>query len=128
MPTGPNVPKISAAEWEVMRVVWHRPPVTANEGGEALADHKDWSPRTIRTLLNRLVKKRALRFEQQGKSYLYRPAVTQAECIRRESRSFAERVFDGRAAPMLVHLVRNAKLAPEEIAELRKILRDKQKG
>jgi BlaI family transcriptional regulator, penicillinase repressor len=121
----PNPPAISDAEWEVMNVLWTASPVTANEVATQLAGRRDWSERTVKTLLNRLVKKRALAFEAQGKRYLYRPAVKRDQCIRAESRSFASRVFGGAVGPMLVQFVHEADLTPQEIEELQRILTDK---
>src|SRR5688572_33513290 len=121
-------PNISEAEWEVMRVFWQkgdRSNFTAQDIIDALASRRDWSPRTIKTLLNRLVKKSALGFQEEGKRYRYRPKVTQEQCMRSESRSFLQRVFGGEAAPMLNYFVSNAKLSPREIAELKKILSDR---
>ena len=86
-----------------------------------------WNPRTVKTLLGRLVKKGALKFESQGKSYLYRPGVAMDKCVRVESESFVDRVFGGATAPMLVHFVKNAKLSPEDIRELRRILEERKK-
>src|SRR5437879_3154417 len=114
--------KISEAEWEVMNVVWAKAPVPASEVVEQLAEKKDWRPRTIRTLLARLVNKGALRSEFEGKRYLYEPKVTMEECVRHESRSFVERVFGGAPASMLINLVKHTELTPEEIKQLKKIL------
>src|ERR1041384_7678367 len=103
MPNSPNIsPNISDAEWEVMRVIWDsgRKTMTAQEVVEALLPRKNWSVRTIKTLLNRLVKKNALGFEEEGKRYRYWPKVTQEQCVRSESRSFLERVFGGQAGPI----------------------------
>jgi BlaI family penicillinase repressor len=117
---------ISDAEWEVMRVLWsQREPQTANQVVEALAGKRKWKPRTIKTLLNRLTQKGALAFEAKGKVYWYRPKVTQDECMKRESRSFLTRVFGGDEGAMLVHFVKNTKLSPQEIAQLKRILNGK---
>ncbi len=127
MATSPN---ISEAEWEVMRVVWdsgQKNSITAQQVVDALASRKDWSVRTIKTLLNRLVKKNALGFEEEGKRYRYWPKVTQEQCVRFESRSFLERVFGGEAGPMLNYFVSTAKLSPQEISELKRILSKKEK-
>src|SRR5689334_13611506 len=101
----PRTPSISEAEWEVMTVLWLRSPETAAEVIEALAERKRWNPRTIKTLLNRLVKKGALGFSTEGKRYLYRPKVTRAQCVRAEGRSFLNRVFGGEAGAMLCQFV-----------------------
>ena len=125
----PNPPAISDAEWDVMQVAWAAAPqpVTANEVVEKLAGRKGWNPKTVRTLLNRLMNKGALAVEAQGKRYLYRPAVTREECVRQESRSFVSRVFGGAAGAMLVHFVNETPLTAEEIAQLKKVLARKEK-
>ena len=70
----PTIPTISDAEWEVMAVLWTTSPLTANEVVDRLEGRKTWSPRTVKTLLNRLVNKKALAYETRGNRYLYRPA------------------------------------------------------
>ncbi len=120
-------PNISGAEWEVMTVVWSKPPAAASDIVEQLEARRGWRSRTIRTLLDRLVKKGALRFELEGKRYLYWPRVTMESCVRKESKSFLERVFGGEPASMLMHLVKTTKLSPEQIQELKRILSEKEK-
>jgi BlaI family penicillinase repressor len=123
-----KLPAISDAEWQVMRVIWEQPsPVTANEVVDALSGSTDWSAATIKTMLNRLVKKGALTFEAQGKRYLYRAKVKREQCVRSASRSFLQRVFGGALGPMLNHFVRDADLTPDEVAELKRILSQKEK-
>ncbi|QGJ68987.1 Beta-lactamase repressor BlaI [Planctomycetales bacterium 10988] len=114
--------QISDAEWQVMNLVWESSPVESNEVIEELAQLNNWSPATVKTMLHRLVKKGALKTESVGKKYLYRASVRRYDCVRRESRSFLERVFDGQAAPALMHFVKYAKLTPEEIAEIQELL------
>ena len=122
-----DLPSISDAEWEVMNVLWDESPLMANDVVARLQGRKGWSPRTVKTLLNRLTGKRALEFEAQGKRYLYRPAVAREQCVRSESRSFLSRVFGGAPGPMLVQFVSQADLTPEEIAELQRVLAQKGK-
>jgi len=122
-------PTISDAEWEVMNVLWHAPaPLMASDIVDQLAASKTWSPRTIKTLLNRLIKKGALEFETQGKCYLYRPAVQRDRCVRAATRSFLSRVFAGSAGPMLIHFVTHTDLSAAEVEELQRLLRKKQTG
>jgi BlaI family penicillinase repressor len=113
---------ISEAEWQVMNVVWRDQPVEAQAVVEELAEPNSWSAATVKTMLHRLVKKKALAFEQEGKRYLYSATVRQSDCVRQASRSFVERVFGGSAAPALMHLVKNSKLTDAEVAELRRLL------
>jgi len=117
--------RISEAEWQVMNVIWEKPPVPASDIVEGLARKRGWHERTIRTLIDRLVKKGVLRPERDGKRYLFWPRLTKVECVQKESRSFQERVFGGEPAAMLVHLVKQTKLSPEEIEELQHILEQK---
>lgn len=120
------IPNISETEWEVMKVLWARSPLAAVEIVEELrkAD-ATWHPKTAKTLLNRLVKKRALTFDQEGRGYLYRPMVKESDCVTAESQSFLERVFGGSFKPMLAHFVEQRKLSAAEIRELRRLLDDK---
>jgi BlaI family penicillinase repressor len=124
----PKSINISDAEWEVMHVLWGAPAaLSANDVVAALAGRKDWNPRTVKTLLNRLTKKGALAFEAKGKVYWYRPAVAREECVKSEGRSFLARVFGGDGGAMLVHFVKNTPLSPQDVAELKRILNGKEK-
>jgi BlaI family transcriptional regulator, penicillinase repressor len=121
-----NPPSISDAEWHVMQVLWSAAgPASAGDVVDALAKRHGWSPLTVKTMLGRLVKKRAVRFTRDGKRYLYEPAVAREKCVRAESRSFLHRVFAGATGPMLARLVEEAPLSEREIAELAELLKQK---
>jgi BlaI family penicillinase repressor len=122
-----NTPRISEAEWEVMKICWIKPLITAQEIIETLSANDEWHPKTVKTLLNRLVKKRALGFKKEGRAYLYQPLVAENDCVTAESKSFLDRVFGGSLKPMLTHFVENRKLSPKEIAELKNLLKRKEK-
>jgi len=122
-----KLPRISEAEWEVMKVFWNRSPASAQEVIEQLNPETAWKPATVKTLINRLLKKEAIGFQQTGKSYLYYPLVSEEECLRAESHSFLERLYGGAIKPMLVHYLKEEKLSREEIEELKRIL-DERKG
>jgi BlaI family penicillinase repressor len=98
--------------------------LTAGEVVDAVGRVQDWHPRTIKTLLNRLVQKKAVDVRVDGRRYLYRPRVPRDAALRRESRSFLARVFGGAGAPAVVHLLEQSdlKLSPREIEQLRAIL------
>ena len=121
-----DLPRISDAEWDVMQAAWRRGDFTAQEMIDELS-HRDWSPRTVKTLLGRLLAKGALAHEPRGKAYVYRPAVKREDCVRQETESFLDRVFGGAAAPLLAHFVKRGRLTDQDIAELRKILDEKDK-
>lgn len=120
--------RITEAEWEVMTVVWERTPVAASTIVQVLAETKEWTLATVRTLLRRLVNKGALAQQAEGKRFLYTPRVSREDCARQESQSFLDRVLGRAPAAALVHLVEKADLTKEDIKELRRILREKEKS
>ena len=120
-------PRISESEWELMKICWARSPITAQDIIDTLTTREEWHPKTVKTLLNRLVKKRALGFKKEGRAYLYHPLVAEKDCVSAESESFLDRVFGGSLKPMLAHFVESRPLAPEEIAEIKKLLKEKEK-
>lgn len=115
-------PQISDAEWEIMEVLWAASPRTANDVAEAVCERMQWHPKTVKTLLGRLVKKGALKFKEEANRYLYRPTFAREKYIAEESKTFVDRVFGGEATPMLVHFVETMELSDDEIQELRAIL------
>src|SRR5712664_746332 len=122
-----KIPDISEAEWKVMKVLWAKSPRTAAEVVEALAATEDWHPNTIKTLLSRLHRKRAVGVDKQKNLYLYRAVVSEADCVQTESESFLERIFGGAVKPLLVHFVEKQKLSASDLEELKQILRRKKK-
>jgi BlaI family penicillinase repressor len=117
-----RTPKISEAEWEVMKVLWENSPLTANEIVETLSKRTRWQRETIRTLINRLVRKKAVGFEKQGRQHHYYPIVAEAECIKAETRSLVKRLRVSAIEPMLAALVEEQRLSEEQIARLKEIL------
>jgi len=120
-----KLPKISESEWLIMQVLWSKGPLTANEVVEELAGKTKWKPKTVKTLINRLVKKAALKFKKDGRKYRYYAGISQAECVRMERRSFVRRVYGGISRPMLASFLEDAELSAEDIAELKRILEQK---
>jgi len=120
-----KLPKISDAEWRVMTVLWSKPGLTADEVVASLEGKVAWSARTIRTLINRLLRKTALRHEPEGRRYRYFPAVGQEQCIREERRSFVQRVYGGTVTPMLAAFIEDAELSSDDIDELKRMLDEK---
>ena len=110
-----------------MKVVWEQAPVTANQVVEALERQRNWKPKTIHTLLRRLVHKGALDFDKKGREHHFRPRVDSADYSHAASRSFLTRFFGGEVAPFLACFLEREKLSRREIEELRRILDGKQK-
>lgn len=126
MPKTPPTPRISDSEWTVMRVFWNRGEATASDAVAALEDETHWKPKTIQTLIRRLVQKGALTYEKLGREFLYRPAVDEKICERAASREFLDRVFQGRLAPFLATFVETNHCSDEDLAELKRLLEDSQ--
>jgi BlaI family penicillinase repressor len=122
---GAELPAITDAELVVMKVVWRKSPVTANEVVAALGSRTDWKPKTIQTLLSRLVQKGALAYEKRGREYLFRPLIGARDFGHAASRLFLRRVFDGEIAPFLACFLEREKLTPDEIRELHRLLESK---
>ncbi len=121
-----ELPKISEAELEVMKVLWTKSPLSANEVVRMLEDQTDWKPKTIRTLLNRLVQKGAIAVQQEvGKVYAYCPLVSQDVFLKVETKSFLQRLYGGALKPLLLNFLQEEKLSREEISELKRILDEK---
>jgi len=123
-----RLPRIAESEWRVMQVLWEHGPQTANEVVQGLDGQVKWKPRTIKTLISRLVQKSAVTFEAEGNRYRYAAAVNESECIRSETKSFVRRVYQGAMKPALAAFLENTDLSPQEIKELQEILEQKRKG
>ena len=122
-----ELPTISDAEWVLMRVIWDRGQVTANEMVEALEGQQEWKPKTIHTLLRRLSDKGVLGFEKAGREYVFSPLIEREEAEESQSHQFIERVFAGRAIPFLARFMETTDLSESDIAELKEVLRKKSK-
>lgn len=119
--------KISDAEWQVMKVLWQKSPLTASIIVELLKPETTWSPKTIQTLIARLAKKGALGVDREAGLNQYYPLVSQEECMREETNSFLEKVYGGSLHLLVANFVKNKNLSPKEIQELKNLLDEKMK-
>lgn len=117
-----DLPQISESEFEVMKIVWKYAPVSTNEITEKLLQTTSWSPKTIQTLIKRLVTKGALTYEKQGRVFIYTPLVKENEYISRKSNSFLNRYYNGDITAMLSAYIENGRLSEAEINTLRSLL------
>lgn len=117
-----KIPRISEAEWQIMKIIWARSPITAAEVIAALDDQVYWKPKTIKTLLSRLLNKEAIGFDKQGRTYVYYPLVSEEECVKSESQSFLKRVYGGAVNVMFASFLEEQDLSREDIEELKRIL------
>ena len=122
-----DLPRISEAEWEVLGVLWKKAPLTANEVFQAL-EERNWKLNTVRTFLTRLESKGAITEQESVGGKRFSPAIDRETCVRAESQSFLERVFEGATGSLLVHFAKSKRLKSEDLAELQAILDQKRKG
>ncbi len=115
--------RISSAEHEVMEVLWRDSPLTAAEVAERVPAARGWSIRTVKTLLSRLLAKGILSHEEEGRRYLYRPAVAREDYVSQESRRLLDRLFGGRVTPLVAHLAERDHLSERDIAEIEALLK-----
>lgn len=120
-----DLPQISEAEFEVMKIVWKHAPISTNEITEKLLQTTSWSPKTIQTLIKRLVTKGALTYEKQSHMFVYTPLVKESEYINHESNSFLKRFYNGDITAMLSAYLENDRLSEAEIDTLRSLLSKK---
>ncbi len=122
------LPQISESEFEVMKLIWKHSPISTNDITEKLTKTTTWSPKTIQTLIKRLVTKGALSYEKQGRMFVYTPLINETEYLGQQRRSFLARFYDGNIAAMLSAYIADDKLSEQELADLRALLADGQDG
>jgi len=123
MPTRKNVP-ISEAESVVMQVFWERGALPTEEVVAALDSHGKWQEATVKTLLNRLLKKGALKARKDNRRYVYSPVLTREDWLSNESHGFLDRLFGGRVAPLVSYFSEQKKLGKKDIEELKKLIKE----
>ncbi|MEV8520145.1 BlaI/MecI/CopY family transcriptional regulator [Dyella marensis] len=115
---------ISEAEAVVMDVLWRQAPRSAEDILAELGPTQGWQEGTVKSLLNRLLKKKAVKAERDGRRYLYAPRLTREQYVSQESKGLIDRLFDGRIAPLVAHFSEQRKLSRRDVADLRKLLEE----
>src|SRR5215468_10041560 len=119
-----DVPPISQAESVVMEVLWRTHPLPTEDIVAFLKDRRHWQEPTIKTLLNRLLKKGAIKAERDGRRYLYTPILQREQWLLSESEGLVDRLFGGRVAPFVAHFSKHRKLKKKDIAELKRLIEE----
>ncbi len=117
-----QLPQISEAEFEVMRIIWKHAPISTNEIIEKLSPTSSWSPKTIQTLIKRLTTKKAITYEKESRVFVYTPLVAESEYVDQESNSFLKKFYGGNISAMLSAYLENDRLSDSEIDDLRALL------
>jgi BlaI family transcriptional regulator, penicillinase repressor len=90
----------------------------------ALEGEQHWQEGTVKALLNRLLRKRAIRAEKDGRRFLYSPLISRDEWLLSESKGLLDRLFAGRVAPLATHFSRHGKLTKRDIADLKRLIEE----
>jgi BlaI family transcriptional regulator, penicillinase repressor len=127
MPARQPVP-ISEAESVVMEIIWAKNPILTEDVVAALEPNGKWQEATVKTLLNRLLKKGAVKARKDQRRYLYSPVLTRDQWLANESRGFLDRMFDGRVAPLVSYFSQQQKLSKNDIEELKRVIEELDNG
>jgi len=115
--------RIGEAEHAVMEVLWEKAPLTAAEVAERVPAERGWSMATVKTMLGRLLAKGVLAHEEEGRRYLYRPAISRDHYLAQESARLIDRLFGGKVTPLVAHLAQRDRLTDKDIAEIEALLK-----
>lgn len=116
--------RISEAEAAVMAVLWEGSPLTAQDVIARVPAERGWSGNTVKTLLARLVAKRAVAHEADGRRFRYHPLLARGDYVAGESRRLIDRFFGGRVTPLVAHLAARETLTAQDIAEIEALLKE----
>lgn len=122
-----NVPSISNSELEIMKIIWKKNPISSDEIILSLSDKIDWSAQTIKTFINRLLKKKAIDYDKSGRNYMYYPLVSKKDFIKSENQSFLERIYNGAVNMLFLNFLEEEDLTEDEIEKLQNLLENKKK-
>jgi len=116
--------KISESEAQVMEVLWDKAPLTSGEVVEAVAAVADWSPKTVRTLLDRLTAKGVLSRQRSGRAYCYRPLLSREQWLRERAGELVDNHCQGRLAPLVSAFASRDNLSKKDRDEILALLRE----
>ena len=120
--------RLSDAEWDVMEVLWSAgQPLTATDIAARVPDSREWTLATVKSLLSRLLAKRAVAPKKDGRRFLYSPAIERDPCVADESRRFVGRLFGGKLSPLFAHLAEEESLDEDDIARIEALLKELRK-
>lgn len=117
---------ITPAEWDIMEILWRQSPLSAAEIYETLQTQTDWTVKTVRSFLDRLVQKKAVRKDKIHGMIVFKPIPKRSQCLRQESESFLKRFFHGNPVSLVRHFVEQESLSDQDIVRLKELL-DKKK-
>jgi predicted transcriptional regulator len=116
--------QISQSEKIIMDCLWETSPLSAKSIIENLEPDLKWHEKTVKTLLNRLLKKKAISFQKNGRSYMYIPILKQSDYVETAANSFVKRVFNGSVTSLVSAFAKREKLSSDDLNELKKLIKE----
>jgi predicted transcriptional regulator len=113
---------ISEAESRIMEALWKRAPLTAEQIIAKVGPANDWAPGTVKTLITRLLKKKAIAGAKEDGAYCYRPLIARAAWVHAESQGLLDRLFKGELTPLVAHFADHKKLSPKDVRQLKALI------
>jgi predicted transcriptional regulator len=113
---------ITEAESRIMEALWRREPLTTDEIIAEVGPANGWGDATVKTLINRLLKKKALKSQKFDGRHGYAPLIARADYVQAESQNLLDRLFDGELAPLVAHFAKSRALKPAEVARLKRLI------
>ena len=117
-------PILTEQELEIMKVVWGREQATVRDVYETLLERRKIAYTTVMTMMKILEQKKYLRKSQDERAFVYRPTKPKKQVIQSMVREFVDRVFNGSAEPLLLHLMEDRKHSGKDLEELRRMIRE----
>lgn len=114
--------KLSSLEWKIMEALWEKSPLSASEVHDELRETDDCHVKTVRSLLDRMIKKEAVTRKKKHGVWVFNPALDRDASLNKESRTFLQRFFRAQPVPLVAHLVKNDMLSNDELDELRALI------
>lgn len=123
-----NLPQISDSEYELMKIIWEKYPVSTNDICTLAEPLRGWNSKTVHTLLTRLYHKHAVTYEKKGRMFYYSPLIQKEDYLSQETHSFLNRFYNGAMAPMLSSFLADESVSDDELKELSDLIQSKMKG
>jgi predicted transcriptional regulator len=118
---------LTPQELEIMKIVWKTGQATVRDVYETLLDRRKVAYTTVLTMMKILEAKGYLSKDREERAHVYRPARAEYTVVRSMVREFVDRVFNGSAQPLLLHLVKDRRLSERELEELTRLLKESEK-
>jgi BlaI family transcriptional regulator, penicillinase repressor len=118
---------ISDSEWVILKILWDRSPLSADEIVQLIPASNSWKPSTTKTLINRLLQKKAISYEKEGRKYLYYPLVQKKDTLKKKNRNFLMTLYGGAVKNLFAAFMDDFDLSDEDISRIRTLLDQKEK-